>query len=129
MWWIVALGSGLGGVLRYLIGGAIQRVAGPSFPMGTLVVNVTGSLAIGFLMRYALDSAAISAELRTFLAIGVCGGYTTFSTFSYETVRLLQDGDYFKAAGYVALSVALSVIATIAGMGLAGELWRWRRLS
>jgi CrcB protein len=127
MVWIIAVGSAIGGVARYLVGGFVQRLAGPGFPLGTLVVNATGSLAIGFVMRYALDSAAISAEVRTFLTIGVCGGYTTFSTFSYETVSLLQDGSYAKAAGSIGASVGLALLGTVAGAALAGALWDWRR--
>jgi CrcB protein len=127
MIWYVALGSAAGGVLRYLLGGWIQQRAGTTFPIQTLLINVTGSLLLGFLQRYALDSAAISAEVRTMLTIGFCGGYTTFSTFSFETVRMLEDGDWKWAALYMSLSVILSVGAAVLGIAAAKELLALRR--
>ena len=122
MIWYVALGSAVGGVLRYLLGGWVQDRAGTTFPVQTLLINVTGSLLLGFLQRYALETTAFSAEVRTMLTIGVCGGYTTFSTFSFETVRMLEDGDWRHAALYVGLSVALSVGAALLGLVAAREL-------
>lgn len=119
----IALGSALGGVLRYLIGGLIQRLAGTGWPVGTLVVNVSGSLLLGVLLRHALTSG-MSAELRALIAVGLCGGYTTFSTFSYETAALVEDGAWMRAAGYVAASVVLSLIAMFAGFAAARELAR-----
>ena len=97
MIWYIAFGSALGGAARYLFGGWIQGRAGPDFPVGTLVINVTGSFLLGLLYRYAADSAAITPEVRAMLTIGICGGYTTFSTFSYETVRLLEEGEFGRA--------------------------------
>jgi len=127
MIWYIALGSALGGVIRYLLGGWIQGRAGPGFPVGTLVINVTGSFLLGFLYRYAAESAAITPELRAMLTIGICGGYTTFSTFSYETVRLLEDGELGRASLYVALSVAVSVGAAMLGVVAGRELLSLRR--
>jgi CrcB protein len=125
--WYVALGSGLGGVARLLLGGWIQNRFGPSFPIGTLVINVTGSLLLGFLLRYALETPAIGSDARALLTTGLCGGYTTFSTFGYETVRLLEDGEYRRAAIYIALSVGLVLIAVASGMVLAREVVALRR--
>ena len=125
--WYVALGSGLGGVARLLLGGWIQNRFGPSFPIGTLVINVTGSLLLGFLPRYALETPAIGSDARALLTTGLCGGYTTFSTFGYETVRLLEDGEYRRAAIYIALSVGLVLIAVASGMVLAREVVALRR--
>jgi CrcB protein len=125
--WYVALGSGLGGVARLLLGGWIQNRFGPSFPIGTLVINVTGSLLLGFLLRYALETPAIGSDARALLTTGLCGGYTTFSTFGYETVRLLEDGEYRRAAIYTALSVGLVLIAVASGMVLAREVVALRR--
>lgn len=122
MIWYVALGSAAGGVLRYMLGGWIQQRSGSSFPVQTLIINVTGSLLLGFLQRYALETTAISPEVRTMLTIGFCGGYTTFSTFSFESVRMLEDGDWRRAGLYVTLSVALSVGAAILGVAVAREL-------
>jgi CrcB protein len=123
--WYVALGSALGGVTRYLLGGLIQR--GPGFPVGTLIINITGSFLVGLFYRYAAESALVSPEMRVFLTIGFCGGYTTFSTFSFETVRLLEDGETARALAYVALSVLVSVAAAFLGMAAGRELLHLRR--
>ena len=122
IFWAVALGAALGGVSRYYLAGAVQQRMGAGFPGGTLLINVTGSLLLGFLMRYALQSASIGPEVRLMLTTGFCGGYTTFSTFSYETVVMLQDGQYSRASLYVAASVALSVAGTFIGFGAANRI-------
>jgi CrcB protein len=118
MLFAIAVGGALGSVLRYGIGSAVQQRAGAGFPAGTLLVNVTGSLLLGFLVRYLLETT-ISPEMRAGLTIGLCGGYTTFSTFSADTVRLLEEGSWGRAGGYVLASVALSLLATVAGLALA----------
>jgi fluoride exporter len=122
----VALGSALGGASRYLLGGLIQRLLDTTFPAGTLVINVSGSLLLGAILRYALETPTLSPEIRALLTIGFCGGYTTFSTFSYETVALVEDGQWTKAAAYVAASVLLSLIATFLGFAAAREVIIWR---
>jgi CrcB protein len=118
----VATGAALGGVARYSLASAIQQRVGPTFPWGTLVINVSGSLLLGVLMRYALATPSVSAELRAFLTTGFCGGYTTFSTYSYETATLLEDGQYGRAGTYALASVVLALLATFAGFVLAREL-------
>jgi len=120
--WAVAFGAALGGVARYYLASAIQQRVGPTFPWGTLVINVSGSLLLGVLMRYALATPSVSAELRAFLTTGFCGGYTTFSTYSYETATLLEDGQYGRAGTYALASVVLALVATFAGFVLAREL-------
>jgi CrcB protein len=120
--WAVAFGAALGGVARYYLASAIQQRVGPTFPWGTLVINVSGSLLLGVLMRYALATPSVSAELRVFLTTGFCGGYTTFSTYSYETATLLEDGQYGRAGTYALASVVLALVATFAGFVLAREL-------
>lgn len=123
----VAVGSAIGGVVRFLLGTLIQQKTGSTFPVGTLVINVSGSLVLGFLVRYALATPAIGPEVRALLTAGLCGGFTTFSTFSYESVALLEEGAYHRAAWYVGLSVALSLAATLIGTGLAREVLDLRR--
>lgn len=123
----VAFGSAVGGVLRYLLGGAIQRAAGGTFPLGTLLINITGSFLLGLLYRYSADSAAITPEVRAMLTIGLCGGYTTFSSFSYESIRLLEDGQVGRALLYVGLSVVLCLAATALGIMSGRELVALRR--
>lgn len=125
--WLVALGSAAGGAARYLLGGWIQQRTGGTFPLQTLLINISGSFLLGFIQRYALDSAAISPELRTALTIGFCGGYTTFSTFSLETARMLEGGDWRRAALYMALSLLLCVGAAVLGVAAAGEWIALRR--
>jgi CrcB protein len=93
----VGIGSAAGGVIRFLLGTLIQQKTGSTFTVGTLAINVTGSLVLGFVVRYALATPAIGPEIRALLTAGLCGGYTTFSTFSYETVALIEEGDYRRA--------------------------------
>lgn len=106
---VVAVGGAVGSALRYVLSLLVQTKVGASFPTGTLVINGSGSLLLGFLMRYGLESTSASPEVRLLLTTGLCGGYTTFSTFSYETARLLEDGEHWRAALYIVLSVALSL--------------------
>ena len=120
------LGSAVGGGARFLLGSFVQTRAGTAFPSGTLLINVTGSLIIGFIFRYAADGT-MSPEVRGLLTTGFCGGYTTFSAFSWEAVRLIEDGDYYRAAWYIGLSVMLSLAATFIGIGLAREALDLRR--
>lgn len=119
---LVALGGAAGSVLRYLLSALVQRSSGAEFPLGTLVVNVTGALLLGFLLRYWFDGANASAGTRALLTTGFCGGYTTFSTFSYEAVALAHRGDLRRAVLYVTLSVLLSLAGVAVGMGTAREL-------
>jgi CrcB protein len=124
MLWYIAVGSAIGGVGRYLLGGLVQRLAAGTFPGGTLFVNITGSFLLGLILRYAVDTPAVTPEVRALLTVGLCGGYTTFSTFSYEAVALLEDGDWTRAALYMTLSVGLSLLATFLGLAAARELVR-----
>jgi CrcB protein len=115
MVWLVALGSALGGVLRYLLSPLFQRGFTEGFPGGTLVVNVLGSFVIGLVLRVASESTLLSPEARVFLTVGVCGGFTTFSAFSAETLRLLQTDQWSRALIYIVASVVLSVGAAALG--------------
>jgi len=122
MIWYVAIGGAAGSVSRFLFGTMIQRWSGAPFPIGTLVINVTGSFLFGFLMRYALATSGITPEVRALLTTGFCGGYTTFATFSYESIALLDSGQYGRAGLYVALSIVLSLVGTVAGLAAARHL-------
>lgn len=117
----VALGSAVGGVARYLLTDAVQLRTGTSFPLGTLVVNVLGCFMLGVLTQLILQNGQASPRLRALLTTGLCGGFTTFSAFSLETVRLLEDGNVVGASGNVGLSVALGLAALWLGM-VAGRL-------
>lgn len=119
---IIALGGALGSVLRFWLGGFVAVHGGDGFPWGTLLVNVTGSLAIGFFAAFTARETGrwpVSESLRAFIMVGVCGGYTTFSAFSLQTLHLLQAGDWLRAGAYVAGSVFLCLTAVWAGHVLA----------
>lgn len=122
MIWYVAAGSALGGMARYVLAGWVQRAGESTFPLGTLVVNVAGSFLLGFILRYTMDFAGMSTETRAFLTIGFCGGFTTFSTFSYEAIALLQEGQWSRAGFYVVSSVTVSLAATLAGLAVAQQV-------
>jgi fluoride exporter len=116
----IALGSALGGAARFLLSRAAQTWwGGFGFPSGTLLVNVLGAFVAGFVIRYAIDTSAVTAEVRAFLTVGFCGGFTTFSAFSYETATQLEDGNYKRAVMYVLASVLGCLIAMFAGFAAA----------
>ncbi|HVX38347.1 MAG TPA: fluoride efflux transporter CrcB [Gemmatimonadaceae bacterium] len=118
----VAIGAAIGGVARYLLAAFVQERAGLDFPFGTLLINITGSFLLGFLIRITADSAAVTPEFRLLLTTGFCGGYTTFSTFSYETAGQIQRAEYGRAALYVTGSVGLSLIGTFLGFAAANAM-------
>ncbi len=119
---ILAVGAGgaVGSVLRYLLTGAVQRLAGNGFPAGTVVVNVLGSFAIGLLYVWLVERDG-SPGLRALLMVGLLGGFTTFSSFSLETVNLMMQASYGRAALNVLLSVALCIGGTMLGIALARQ--------
>ena len=120
---VVAAGGALGAVSRYLTTGWVQSLSGEFFPWGTLVVNVVGSLTLGFMLVW-LQASVASAEARQFVAIGFLGSFTTFSTFSWEVFALLRDGAWWRASGYLAGSVLLGLAAVLVGVGAANALLR-----
>jgi CrcB protein len=119
---LVALGSAIGGTLRYWLSGLIAESIGSTFPWGTLVVNVTGSAAIGFFATLTGTDGRVfvPAEWRTFFMVGICGGYTTFSSFSLQTLALAQDGEWGPALANMGMSVAACLVAV--WLGHAGAL-------
>lgn len=122
---MVAAGGALGAVSRYLATGWVQGLTGGVFPWGTFLVNVAGSLALGFTLVW-LQATVSSTELRQFIAFGFLASFTTFSTFSYEAVALLRDREWWQAGGYVVGSVALSLLAVVIGMAVASALVQGR---
>ena len=110
-YFLVFLGGGIGAVSRYGLSGLVQRVSGAAFPIGTMSVNLLGSLFIGLIMSLSDRFLVITPNVRIFLTIGALGGFTTFSTFSYETIALMHDGEVIAAG----LNVAATVIGCIAG--------------
>jgi len=120
---VIFVGAGLGGLARYGVSVWVQTAGGAGFPWGTLLINVTGSLLLTLTYAF-LEGTAAGPEWRAFLGIGVLGGYTTFSSFSYEAVRLLQDAEWERALLYIAGSVALSLGGAALGFRLASVLLR-----
>ncbi len=115
----VAIGGALGSVARYLLGAYVQARVSTALPVGTLLINVVGSFLLGLFVQVGLDTSAVTPEVRFFLTTGFCGGFTTFSTFSYETYRLIEDGEFGIAGFYVVASVVLSLIGCALGMSSA----------
>ena len=118
---LVIAGGALGTGARFWLSGFVAERGGEFFPLGTLVVNVTGSFAIGFIAAFTDPEGAflVSPRLRQFLIIGVCGGYTTFSSFSLQTLDLVRDGDWFKAGLNTMLSFVCCLVAVCLGRILA----------
>ena len=114
--------GGLGCVARYMVSGWVYNLAGKSLPYGTLAVNVIGSLLLGLIMEGSLRSTLLSPELRFGITVGFLGGFTTFSTFSYETVRLLEEGSLVAAGANVLLNVTVCVAAALIGIYLARQM-------
>ena len=117
---LVALGGAAGSVARYLLSKAIQDTAATAFPWGTMAVNVAGCLLIGLLYGLASgDGTRLGADLKLMLTVGFCGGFTTFSTFANESLTLAKTGDALLSAAYIGSSVALGMLAVMAGAQLA----------
>lgn len=112
----IAVFGAAGCLARYFISVWVHDSLGRAFPYGTLVVNIVGAFLIGFVMEFAIRSTHLSANLRTGITIGFLGGLTTFSTFSYETFRLLEDGKFFVAFGNVLVSIVACLIFTFLGI-------------
>lgn len=119
---LIAVGGGVGSALRYLLHGWVQRVAAVEFPFGTLSVNVLGCLAIGGLAALFGEHSTVREEYRLGLTVGVLGGFTTFSTFGFETFKLLERGAAGPAFAYLIASCALGLLAVAVGYWLVGRL-------
>jgi CrcB protein len=115
----VAIGGALGSVSRYWLSGLVASRFGETFPWGTLVINVTGSFIIGIFGSLALPEGRLDPQSRAFtiqfLMVGVCGGYTTFSSFSLQTLNLLREREFLYAGGNILLSVVLCMVAVWLG--------------
>jgi CrcB protein len=112
---IVFFGAGIGGILRYWLSSFVYKFLPTNFPYGTLTINFIGSFIIGFVIFGLYDKELISQNMRLFLTIGFCGGFTTFSTFSFETFNLIKNSEFLFAS----LNIFLSVLLCLAGTYLA----------
>ena len=118
----ISLGAIAGANARYALSRWAARALTPAFPFGTLIINVTGSFLLGLFLAWTTERVLVDVRWRLLIAVGFCGGYTTFSTFSYDTMLLLEDGEGLRSGGYVLLSVVLSLAATWLGILAAREL-------
>ena len=118
----IGLFGACGCLARYFVSGWTYALAGRGLPYGTLVVNVVGSFLLGLLMEGSLRSTLISPELRVGISVGFMGGFTTFSTFSYETVRLLEEGSFWQAGTNILLSLLVCLTFAAVGIFVARQL-------
>ena len=122
----VAIGGALGSVARYWMTIAVATLTGPLFPWGTIVINIVGSFVIGF-VAYAsapFGRVPLSSDMRAFIIAGFCGGFTTFSAFSLQTLELARSGHVLQAGGNIVLSVVLCLLAVWAGYAIGNVLGR-----
>jgi fluoride exporter len=113
---VLALAGVLGTLSRYGLSGLVQRMTGAGFPYGTLTVNILGSLLIGFIMQIGLSTDIIPRTLRLAITLGFLGAFTTFSTFSYETIRFMEDGAWLMASLNILANLGLCLLSTFLGM-------------
>lgn len=118
----IAVGGALGSVFRFIVSTNVHRVMGKDFPYGTLTVNVLGSLLMGFLFIMLVERQISSIELRSGVLFGLLGAFTTFSSFSFETLALLESGDFGKALINVLMSVTCCLLATWIGLGIGRQI-------
>lgn len=118
---LIALFGAIGTLARYGLQGLVQTRMGTTFPYGTLLINLSGCLLLGFLGQLTLNRMLISSELRIAIAVGFFGGYTTFSSFGWETAKMLEDGEWLRATTYVGASVIAGLLLSAAGIRLANR--------
>jgi len=119
---LIAVMGAVGTLTRYGLQGVVQLRSGSEFPYGTLAVNLTGCLLLGFLGQLTLNRMVVSPEWRIAMTIGFFGGFTTFSSFGWETAKMLQDGEWAHAVAYVCASVLVGLLLTLAGIHAANRI-------
>ena len=119
---LIALFGAIGTLARYGLQGVVQIRMGSMFPYGTLLINLTGCFLLGLIGQLTLNRMLISSDLRIAIAVGFFGGYTTFSSFGWETAKMLEDGEWLRATTYVGASVFAGLLLTVAGIHLANKL-------
>jgi len=119
---LLVLFGAAGTLARYAMQGLVQKRTGPEFPYGTLAVNIVGCFLLGGLAEYGLTHLTIPPEWRIGITTGFLGAFTTFSAFTYETVRLFQDGQWFRAITYVLASILIGILAVFSGIRIADRI-------
>ena len=118
---LTAIFGAVGTLTRYWLQGLIQIRAGGAFPYGTLLINLTGCFLLGLIGQFTLNRMFISPDWRVAITVGFFGGYTTFSSFGWETAKMLEDGEWLRATTYVAASVFVGLFLSVAGIRLANR--------
>jgi len=118
---LIALFGAIGTLARYGLQGLVQTRMGTTFPYGTLLINLSGCLLLGFIGQLTLNRILISSDMRISIAVGLFGGYTTFSSFGWETAKMLEDGEWLRATTYVGASVIAGLLLSVAGIRLANR--------
>ena len=118
---LIAVFGALGTLARYGVQGVVQLRMGGAFPYGTLLINLTGCFLLGLIGQFTLNRMVISPDWRVAIAVGFFGGYTTFSSFGWETAKMLEDGEWLRATTYVGASVAAGLLLSVAGIRLANR--------
>lgn len=118
---LIAVFGAIGTLARYGLQGVVQIRTGGTFPYGTLLINLTGCFLLGLIGQFTLNRLVISPEWRLAISVGFFGGYTTFSSFGWETAKMLEDGEWLPATAYVAASVLAGVVLSVAGIRLANR--------
>jgi fluoride exporter len=118
---LIALFGAVGTLARYGLQGVVQVRTGGTFPYGTLLVNLTGCFLLGLIAQFTMNHMVIPPDWRVAIAVGFFGGYTTFSSFGWETAKMMEDGEWLRASAYVAASVVAGLFLSVAGIRLANK--------
>ena len=118
---LIAVFGAVGTLARYGLQGLVQLRAGSAFPYGTLLVNLTGCFSLGLLGQFTMNRMVLPADWRVAITVGFFGGYTTFSSFGWETAKMLEDGEWLGATAYVGASVVAGLLLSVAGIRLANK--------
>ena len=119
---LIAIFGAVGTLARYGLQGLVQIRIASTFPYGTLLINLTGCFLLGVIGQFTLNRMVLSPDWRVAIAVGFFGGYTTFSSFGWETAKMLEDGEWARATAYVAASVVAGLLLSVGGIRLANQL-------